>query len=352
MAELCGFSEGSMVHFTQRTISALCSLEKEVLCWASESEKEQGRIWVEERCGIPEWRNGYASVDGVHINCAWAPGLDHGDAFMNRKRRFSFNVQLVTMVHTLRIISYVVGHRGASSDARAWACSSVVDAPARYLRKDEWIWADLGYPFASYLVSPYQHLAATKSIDFRRFNYSLSSIRIRSEHAMAYVKGRFPALKGYRGLLASLRAEEYAHDFIVAALVAHNLAMQHDEAGRYLVYVKEGLDRSMTPRDYDWDRANDDDLEREMEWQKERDHQQWRHQQEEAANQFSSTDRDIICIDSAKERRESPHNALNRAYDLQFVDTTWRSRQKELTKKQLADVERRRIQAVLSRGHH
>ncbi|CAD6971171.1 unnamed protein product [Tilletia controversa] len=256
------------------------------------------------------------------------------------------------MVHTLRIISYVVGHRGASSDARAWACSSVVDAPARYLRKDEWIWADLGYPFASYLVSPYQHLAATKSIDFRRFNYSLSSIRIRSEHAMAYVKGRFPALKGYRGLLASLRAEEYAHDFIVAALVAHNLAMQHDEAGRYLVYVKEGLDRSMTPRDYDWDRANDDDLEREMEWQKERDHQQWRHQQEEAANQFSSTDRDIIRIDSAKERRESLHDALNRAYDLQFVDTTWRSRQKELTKKQLADVERRRIQAVLSRGHH
>ncbi|KAE8216973.1 hypothetical protein CF319_g8821 [Tilletia indica] len=138
-AELCGFSEGSVVNFTRRTIRALCSLEKDVLCWASESEKQQSKIWVEERCGIAEWRNGFASVDGVHMNCAWGPGLDHGDAFMNRKRRFSFNVQLVTMVHTLRIISYVVGHRGASSDARAWACSSVVDAPARYLGPEEWI---------------------------------------------------------------------------------------------------------------------------------------------------------------------------------------------------------------------
>ncbi|KAE8180044.1 hypothetical protein CF335_g9381, partial [Tilletia laevis] len=243
-AEVSGFSEGSIVNFTRRTVQALCKLEERVLCWPNQAEKEKSKTWVEDRCGVPEWRDGFASVDGVHINCAWAPGLDHGDAFMNRKHQFSFNVQLVTMVHTLRIISYVVGHRGASSDSRAWSCSSIVEGPAKNLGAGEWIWADLGYPYAPYLVSPYQHMAATKSVDFRRFNYYLSSIRIRSEHAMAYVKGRFPALKGYRGLLLSTDAESYAHDFILAALVAHNLAMINDAAGRYLHYVKEGLERA------------------------------------------------------------------------------------------------------------
>ncbi|KAE8236842.1 hypothetical protein A4X03_0g9307, partial [Tilletia caries] len=242
----------------------------------NELEKHDSKQWVEDRCGVKKWRDGYASVDGVHIVCAWAPGLDGGDSFLNRKRRFSFNIQLVTLLHTLRIISYVVGHRGASSDARAWDCSAIVAAPRRHLHKDEWIWADLGYPYAPYLVSPYQHLAATKSVDFRRFNYNLSSIRIRSEHAMAYVKGRFPSLKGYRGLLATEEAEEFAQDFIVACLVAHNLAMKHDDAGKYLLYVKDGLEREMRGSDVDWNNANEDEeMERVAGENRERSHETW-----------------------------------------------------------------------------
>ncbi|KAE8180371.1 hypothetical protein CF335_g9275, partial [Tilletia laevis] len=275
-AELCAFSEGSVVNYTRKTVQALCSLKKSVLCWASELEKQDSKQWVEDRCGVKKWRDGYASVDGVHIVCAWAPGLDGGDSFLNRKRRFSFNIQLVTLLHTLRIISYVVGHRGASSDARAWDCSAIVAAPRRHLHKDEWIWADLGYPYAPYLVSPYQHLAATKSVDFRRFNYNLSSIRIRSEHAMAYVKGRFPSLKGYRGLLATEEAEEFAQDFIVACLVAHNLAMKHDDAGKYLLYVKDGLEREMRGSDVDWNNANEDEeMERVAGENRERSHETW-----------------------------------------------------------------------------
>ncbi|CAD6985488.1 unnamed protein product, partial [Tilletia controversa] len=105
-AELCAFSEGSIVNFTRRAVEALCALEKSVLCWASEGEKKESKKWVEDRCGVKKWRNGYASVDGVHILCAWGPGLDGGDSFMNRKRRFSFNIQLITLLHTLRIIGY------------------------------------------------------------------------------------------------------------------------------------------------------------------------------------------------------------------------------------------------------
>ncbi|KAE8230518.1 hypothetical protein CF326_g4475 [Tilletia indica] len=348
VAELCAYSEGSIVNFTRRTVKALCALETSVLCWASESEKEQSKAWVQDRCGVKEWRNGYASVDGVHIICAWGPGLDHGDSFMNRKRRFSFNVQLITLVHTLRIIGYVVGHRGASSDARAWACSPVVSAPRRFLDEDEWIWADLGYPYASYLVSPYQHLAATKAVDFRRFNYCLSNIRIRSEHAMAYVKGRFSALKGYRGLLATAEAEEFAQDFIVAALVAHNLAMQHDDAGRYLLYVREGLERDVNENDADWSTSSaTEEAERAAEQIRERAHEAWSMVQREGMEGLTATDREALRIEEAKERREELHDAFNRARGITFEDTTWRSRQKELSRTQQAEVDRRRLEAHL-----
>ncbi|KAL9936523.1 hypothetical protein V8E36_004591 [Tilletia maclaganii] len=162
----------------------------------------------------------------------------------------------------------------------------------------------MGYPYAPYLVSPYQHMAASESIDFRRLNHYLSSIRIRSEHAMAYLKGRFPALKAYRGLISSTDFEAYAHDFTVASLVAHNLAKQHDEAVRYLLYVQVGLDRAMGPADYDWFGVEEEQTERAAESQREAENQAWREQQQLEAQRFSTSDRDDIRIDAANERRE------------------------------------------------
>ncbi|KAE8223247.1 hypothetical protein CF319_g3691 [Tilletia indica] len=191
IAALAGCSVGSVFNWTMAVVKGMVALEGYLVDWASEEEKEEAKEWVRLRSGVDEWGGGFATVDGTHVNLAWAPGLGQGEGFYSRKNRHSLNVQLVSLPTTLRIISYCIGPRGGTGDQRAWAASAVAQAPRLYLEKDEWLWADKGYPFHDYLVGPYRHQELRKSKDLRRFNYWLSNIRVRAEHTMGYIKGRF-----------------------------------------------------------------------------------------------------------------------------------------------------------------
>ncbi|CAD6983704.1 unnamed protein product [Tilletia controversa] len=119
--------------------------------------------------------------------------------------------------------------------------------------------------------------------------------------------------------------------------------MINDAAGRYLHYVKEGLERAMVAADYDWFSAQDEDIERAAVAQRQTSHQSWLERQQFEAQQYSLADRDDIRIDAAKERREALHDSLNRAKGLTFEDTTWRSRFKELSRQQLVILEQRQV---------
>ncbi len=54
-------------------------------------------------------------------------------------------------------------------------------------------WDDIGYPLTPWLIIPYKE--RHKSKENRDFNYALFKVRIRSEHAIGYLKGRFQSLK-------------------------------------------------------------------------------------------------------------------------------------------------------------
>ncbi|CAD6959285.1 unnamed protein product [Tilletia caries] len=133
IAAIAGCDVGSVYNWIVAVIRGMVALESYLVDWASEEEKEQAKDWIEVRSGVPEWRDGFATVDGTHVNLAWAPGLGHGEGFFNQKHRNSLNVQLVALPTTLRIISYCIGPRGATGDQSAWAESAVSQAPYYYL---------------------------------------------------------------------------------------------------------------------------------------------------------------------------------------------------------------------------
>ncbi|SJX60076.1 uncharacterized protein SRS1_25050 [Sporisorium reilianum f. sp. reilianum] len=169
------------------------SIGSVILVWASKDEKIKSKAWVLARSGIPEWQNGFVMVDGTLVPLQFTLQLE---GHFDRKKNYSLNVQLVILLHNLKIIEYMVGSPGSTHDSSAFARSDIFANPHHYLAKGEWIWADLGYRLLEHIVSPYRHSASLASEDFKQFNKALSNVRIRSEHAIGYLKGCFQALKG------------------------------------------------------------------------------------------------------------------------------------------------------------
>ena len=61
-----------------------------------------------------------------------------------------------------------------------------------------------------------------------QFNYFVSRVRIRSEHCVGYLKGRFQSLRGLRLQINHSADVKYATHWIIAAIAVHNFAMEHE----------------------------------------------------------------------------------------------------------------------------
>jgi hypothetical protein len=57
------------------------------------------------------------------------------------------------------------------------------------------------------------------------FNAHISRVRIRSENAIGYLKGRFQSLKSLRILIKNKRDHQLATYWILACVVIHNIAL-------------------------------------------------------------------------------------------------------------------------------
>lgn len=61
-----------------------------------------------------------------------------------------------------------------------------------------------------------------------KFNYYVSKIRIRSEHCVGFLKGRFSSLRGLRRRIDHIRGLHMAIFWVTACIVLHGFAMKHE----------------------------------------------------------------------------------------------------------------------------
>ncbi|KIO18018.1 hypothetical protein M407DRAFT_84415, partial [Tulasnella calospora MUT 4182] len=69
-------------------------------------------------------------------------------------------------------------------------------------RKGEWIWADSAYTSEPWTITPYKKPLADLP-ENKTFNYWVSWVHVRSEHAIGYLQGRFMSLHGLRQQIRS-----------------------------------------------------------------------------------------------------------------------------------------------------
>jgi hypothetical protein len=111
-----------------------------------------------------------------------------------------------------------------------------------FKKDEEWIWADSAYGLDWWCQTPYKKPASLQA-DNKTFNYHLSrvntiflngtssvclltsqlQVRVKSEHAMGYVKGRFCSLKGLRQQIDDTVDHGRALAWIKACIIIHTL---------------------------------------------------------------------------------------------------------------------------------
>lgn len=99
--------------------------------------------------------------------------------------------------------------------------------PGALLNQHDWVWGDGGYTYQPWLICPYGE-RETNRVNCRGndiFNRWLSRIRVRVEHCIGLLKGRFQSLKGLRVAVNSKLGLEKAMRWIRVCIILHNFAI-------------------------------------------------------------------------------------------------------------------------------
>ncbi|SPO27686.1 uncharacterized protein UTRI_10164 [Ustilago trichophora] len=326
----CGCSWGSVHLWTEKTIKALYEINTEVVTFATKDERAKASAWVKEKSGVEEWGRGWLVADGTHINLAWKPAMNAREHY-SYKGDYTFNVALVFLPHSLRIVESVVGHPGSSHDSRVWASGQgIVAKPRLHLDEGEFVWVDSGFGYSSYSVSPYGNTFANQSRDIRFFNFSMSRIRVRAEHGIAYLKNRFQCLMGYRGNLYREEDHQKAAYAIQACIIAHTFASRYDRPDDVAEYLLETYSpevvQDVTAELSSYQQATEGARVHRRE-------NQVRYEQELARATEGMSQRQLATFraDAAHALREEMVTALFTSYSRRFEDTTAASRRRGRT---------------------
>ncbi|EIN09279.1 hypothetical protein PUNSTDRAFT_134436 [Punctularia strigosozonata HHB-11173 SS5] len=141
------------------------------------------------------------------------------------------HIGLVVSTPDLQIIDYGFGYTGSTHDSTAWEKTCIYKEHSTLLEDNEWVWADSAYPISSWTVAPYKK----PERDLKEntvFNNHFSMVRIRSEHAIGFLKGRFQSLKSLRVNILDENAHKLATLWVVACVTIHAFAMRHEAVER------------------------------------------------------------------------------------------------------------------------
>lgn len=200
IGEWAGVSSGTVENATKRVVIALLSLHDKYVRPPTTAEREASKRFSENKT-CRGWRNGFLSVDGTGIGVFQKPGHYGGAYYSGKDGSYSLNLQvsmhlvltcfvnlmtflkLINLVHNVRIVDYALGHTGSAHNSAAFASTRYYEEHDTLLEPGEWIWADSAYPVTPWCVPPFKKPSGGQlDQEQRRFNYRLSSIRVRAEH--------------------------------------------------------------------------------------------------------------------------------------------------------------------------
>ncbi|VDC05609.1 unnamed protein product [Peniophora sp. CBMAI 1063] len=218
-AMMMGISKGAVYDYCRRVTRAL---RKKGLQWTKWGDRSETKQWVARK--LRGLGNCVGMLDGSLIQLTEPPAGSFG-SFFCRKKFPALNIQVI-VDHLRRIIDFDLGWPGSLVDVMLWKKSWIWEHRDLFFAHGEFVLADKGYPSSPFVLRPFTQpevdaAPRARARRMRRFNYLLSSARVRVEQAFGLLKARFPGLK----LFGTPTDIEDAYRVIEALIAVHNFCI-------------------------------------------------------------------------------------------------------------------------------
>ena len=239
-----GIASGSVRNYVQNIIRAIKELEPEVVSWPSEEERQEMKV----RLASTGFRHCIGIADGTLVPLTRKPKIYH-ECYFCRKHFYAINV-LVVCDDRGRIIYYLAGWPGSTHDNRVFKSSNLYKERHERFAALEYIIGDSAFSNSSVMVPSFKK--ARNEVNLSRnkelFNTHLAKIRIKSEHCIGILKGRFQCLKGLNTYITGDNDVKYIVDIISACAVLHNLLITYNDQipQEWYEELAEDIDNELT----------------------------------------------------------------------------------------------------------
>jgi len=220
VADLFGVSVGAVIKSTRRVVKVLADAAPQHIQWPNAQRRAALSAFAAKKDGFQQC---IGATDGTTFPLAYQPALQPWTYF-DRKQRYSLN-GLITCSWDCYITNVVLGCSGAAPDTFVPSTAEWHRRPNIFFFTGQFLLGDKGMPYSRFVIRPFKEPECTCA-EHRNFNYQLARLRVKFEHAMGILKGRWSSVKELRLVLAADLHFSFALSWITAFIVLQNVCVE------------------------------------------------------------------------------------------------------------------------------
>ncbi|EFP82451.2 uncharacterized protein PGTG_08407 [Puccinia graminis f. sp. tritici CRL 75-36-700-3] len=225
---------GTVIKVSRRVIQAINEVSTNYIVWPNKERRaEISEVMTEEG-----FEGCIGFVDGTTIPLHQRPGLD-GEVYWDRKKQYSINCQVICDCDRF-ITSFMTGWPGTCGDSLVFKNMKVHLEPDRFFDPGQYLIADSAYALSMTTIPAYKS-PLSKINRNTEFNYCLAKSRVRNEHTIGILKGRWASLQQLRLSLYTPQHMVEIIRWINCCVALHNM----------LAHLGDSWDELATPNDND-----------------------------------------------------------------------------------------------------